>query len=130
MLTFRTLVVSPLILVLLLSSAAFAQDRHVVPPADVANTVAAQVAAQDAQRALVRQVLTRPEVQDLAAGAGLNLDRAVASIDTMSPQSLSQAAAAAQQVNDALVGGASTITISTTTIIIILLIVILILVID
>lgn len=125
MLTFRKLVVSPLILVLLVATSSRAEQRHVVPPADVANVVAGHVAAQDAQRALVRNVLARHEVQEVATRAGIDLDRAVASIDTMSPESLERAAETAQQVNDALVGGGS-VTISTTTIIIVLLVVILI----
>jgi len=107
-------------------STAFAAGQHVVPPAQIATTVADHVAKQDADRTAVREVLARPEVQKLATTIGLDLTRANAAIDTMSPADLERAAIAARDVNQELVGGASTVTISTTTIIIALLIVILI----
>jgi hypothetical protein len=125
---FRTLLVAPLVFMLALSSSAFAQERHAVNPSVLAQTVTAQVAQQDADRAAIHEALTRPEVRDVAATSGIDLDRLTASIDTLSGNALSRAAAAAQQVNQSLVGGDSTIVISTTTIIIALLIVILIVV--
>lgn len=128
--TLRALILAPVILALALSAPLAAQEHHAVAPTSLAETVAAQTAAQDADRATLRETLSRPEVRAVAARAGLDLDRAAASIDTMSPESLAKAAARAQQVDSALVGGASTVTISTTTVIIVLLIVILILVAD
>jgi hypothetical protein len=126
----RSLILAPAILTLAFSAPLFAQDRHAVPPAAIAETVAAQVAAQDANRAVLRDTLSRPEVRAIARQAGLDLDLVTAAIGTMSPDDLAAAAAHAQQVNETLVGGASTITISTTTIIIVLLVLILILVAD
>jgi hypothetical protein len=125
---FRPLLTAPLVFMLALSSSAFAQERHAVNPSVLSQTVIEQVAQQDADRAAIHETLTRPEVRDIAAGSGIDLDRLTASVDTLSGSSLSRAAAAAQQVNQSLVGGASTIVISTTTIIIALLIVILIVV--
>jgi hypothetical protein len=124
--TFRKLLVAPLVFTLSLSSAAFAQERHAVNPSVLSQTVTQQVAQQDADRAAIHEALNRPEVREVAAKSGIDLDRVNASVDTLGGSSLAQVAAAAQQVNQTLVGGASTVVISTTTIIIALLIVILI----
>ncbi|MGE0450646.1 MAG: PA2779 family protein [Vicinamibacterales bacterium] len=126
--TLRTLLVIPLVFMLSAPPLAAAQSRHAIDPSALSETVAGQVAQQDADRAAIREALNRPEVRELAAKSGIDLDRVQASVDTLGASSLSQVAAAAQQVNQALVGGASTIVISTTTIIIALLIVILIVV--
>jgi hypothetical protein len=125
----RLLLVGLLVLLTALPAPVFAdQDRHAVAPAALAGAVADHVAQQDKDRATIRQALERPEVREVAARTGIDIDRIAASIDTLNGAGLSQAAAAAQQVNDTLVGGASNIVISTTTLIIILLIVILIVV--
>lgn len=126
--TFRTLLVALLMFTLALSSTAFAQDRHAVNPSVLSQTVTQQVAQQDANRAVIHEALSRPEVRDVAAKSGIDMDRINASVDTLSGSSLAQVAAAAQQVNQTLVGGASTVVISTTTIIVALLVVILIIV--
>ncbi len=128
--TLQAVVVGPLTLVLALSTPAFAQSRHAVPPAALAQAVAQHVAQQDTNRATVRQALARPEVQQVAAATGVDLGKVTAMVDTLSPEALAKAAASAQQVNQSLVGGASTVTISTTTILIGLLILIIILVAD
>jgi hypothetical protein len=121
----RKLLVFPLAALMAISAPAFAAAQHVVPPSQVAATVADHVANQDANRASVREALARPEVQRVAATMGLDVARAAAALDTMSAADLERAAATARDVNQQLVGGASTIVISTTTIIIILLLVIL-----
>jgi len=110
---------------LALSSAAFAQERHIVTPDKLAQAVSQYVEKQDADRATIREALARPEVKNVAEGMGIDIGRVSASIDALPPESIERAAASARDVNQALVGGASTIVISTTTIIIILLIVIL-----
>lgn len=120
----RKIVVFPLMMLMLASSAAFADQQHVVTPDQLAATVADGVAKQDANRAAVHEALARPEVQAVASKLGLDLTRATAAVDAMNGPELEKAANAAQQVNDQLVGGASTVVISTTTIIIILLLVI------
>ena len=121
----RKLLVFPLAALMAISAPALAGAQHVVPPSQVAATVADHVANQDANRASVREALARPEVQRVAATMGLDLARAAAALDTMSAADLERAASTARDVNQQLVGGASTIVISTTTIIIILLLVIL-----
>lgn len=120
----RTLLVFPLAASLMLSSSAFAGQQHVVTPSQLATTVSEVAAKQDTNRAIVREALEQPAVQEVASKLGLDLSRATAAVDVMSGAELEKAASAAQQVNDQLVGGASTIVISTTTIIIILLLVI------
>lgn len=124
--TLRRLLAAPLVLVTVFSSTAFAQDRHAVDRSALADAVAGHVAQQDEDRAAIREALARPEVREVAAKSGVDLDRVAAAVDTLEGNALAQAADSARQVNQALVGGQSTIVISTTTIIIILLIVILI----
>lgn len=126
--TLRMLLIVPLVFMLTAPSSVFAQERHAVDLSALSQTIAGEVAKQDADRAAIHAALSRPEVRDIAEKSGINLDRVQASVDTLNAGSLAQAAAAAQQVNQTLVGGASTVVISTTTIIIALLIVLLIVV--
>ena len=90
--------------------------------------MAAKVASQDADRAAIREALARPEVKNLAAGMGVDMNRLTETVDTLAAADLDQAASTARQVNQQLVGGDSTVTLSTTTIIIALLVLILIIV--
>lgn len=121
--TMRLLLTATLIFTLAFTPSAVAQERHLVNPSVLAKTVTEQVAKQDAERAAIHQALSRPEVRDIAAKSGVDLERAHASVDTLSGSQLSRAAATAQQVNQSLVGGASVVVISTTTLLIVLLIV-------
>ena len=127
--TVRTILLFPILALLMASSSAFAGQQHVVAPTQLAATVAASVAKDDANRAAVHEALARPEVQRVASSMGMDLTRASTAIDTLPAADLERAASAARDVNQQLVGGASTIVISTTTIIIILLVIILIVVI-
>jgi hypothetical protein len=124
--TLRQALVNAFVLILVLSAAAFAQERHAVDPAALAHSVTQHVASQDADRTAIHEALARPEVREMAGRAGLDLDRVDKSVDTLSGDPLDRMAAAARDVNQALVGGASTVVISTTTIIIALLVVIII----
>jgi len=108
---------------------AFAGQQHIVAPGTIAAATAERTAAQDADRASIREALARPEVQSAAAKLGVSVGRLEGAVNTLSGADLERAASTARQVNDQLVGGASTITISTTVIIIALLIIILIVVI-
>ena len=127
--TLSKLLVGPLVVFLAFSSSAFAGDQqHAVDPSALVNTVTQHAAQQDADRAAIREALGRPEVRDVAAKAGIDLDRATTVVRTLSGADLERAAATARQVNDSLTGGASTVVLSTTTVIIILLVVILIVV--
>ena len=125
--TFRQLVVGPLILMLALSTAAGAQERHAVPSKDLSKAVVQHTTDQNADRAAIREALGRAEVRDVAAGVGIDIDRVAASVDGLTADSLAEAASTARTVNQALTGGASMITVSTTTVILVLLLVILLL---
>jgi hypothetical protein len=124
----RRLPVAPLILLILASSSAFADQQHVVDPSQLAAAIDQRVARQDEDRAAIREALARPQVAQIAAALGLDVSRAATAVDTLAGADLARAADAARQVNQQLVGGASTITISTTTIIIALLLLILLIV--
>ena len=126
--TVRRFLVFPLMVLMMASSSAFADQQHAVPPSQLASTIADRVAQQDANRAAVHEALARPEVQTVASSLGVDLTRANAAVDTMSAADLQRAANTARQVNQQLVGGASTVVISTTTLIIVLLLVILLIV--
>ena len=120
----RKILVFPLMVLMMASSSAFADQQHLVAPSELASTVAQRLASQDADRAAIHEALTRPQVQRLAASMGVDLTHAVAEIDTVRGAELERVASTARQVNQQLVGGASTITLSTTTIIIALLLLI------
>ena len=123
---FKQVLALQLTLLIGLSSPALAQQQHAVDPGTLAAAVAQHAAAEAASRAAVRDVLTRPAVQDTAASMGMDLGRLAATVDTMSGADLERAASLAQQIDNPLVGGATTIVITTTTIIIALLLIILI----
>jgi hypothetical protein len=111
---------------------AFAEGVQAPDARMLATTVHEHATQQDANRREIRQALARPEVRQLAGRLGADVDRVVASIDTLPPSDLARAADAARKVNQQLdtrmVGGAASITFTTTTIIIILLVVILLIV--
>ena len=100
----------------------------VAPAAALDALVAEQVRADEANRKVVHDVLSRSEVREVAAKAGLDLERAKQAVSTLSSAELEEIAAQARRVDASLAGGASTLVISTTTIIIILLVVILLIV--
>ena len=122
----RKLVTFGVAALMAIPSAAFADGRHVIDPAAVTATVAQHADQQDANRAVVREALAQPQVRDMAGRLGLDVNRAVAAVDTLSGPDLTRAADAARQVNQQLVGGATTVVITTTTIIIVLLVIIII----
>jgi hypothetical protein len=126
--TSRTLIAGVLVFATALSPRVFAQERHVVDRAALADAVAQQVDKQEADRTAIREALARPEVRELAGKVGVDLDRVGASLGTLTGADLERAAQAARQVNERLVGGQRNLVISTTTLIIILLVVILIIV--
>jgi hypothetical protein len=114
--------------VLLMAPMASAQN-HVIGKAALDNAVQEKVSRDQADREAILSLLQRAEVRDIAAKAGLSLDKAPAAVSVLQGSELAQAAAQARQVQNDLAGGASTVVISTTTIIIILLLILLIVVI-
>ena len=111
--------------VMLTASTAFAQQAHVINKSALDQAVQQRVAQDQADREAIRTFLQNPTVKDVAAKAGLSVEKADAAVSTLQGDELRQAAGQARTVNSQLAGGDS-IVITTTTLIIILLIVILI----
>src|SRR4030095_476021 len=105
-----------------------AQD-HVIGRAALDKAVQQRVSQEQADRDVILSLLQRQEVRDVAAKAGLSIEKAQTAVTMLHGKDLQQAAQQARQAQDTLAGGASTVVISTTTIIIVLLIIILIVVI-
>lgn len=113
---------------LMMAPAASAQD-HVIGRAALDKAVQQRVSQEQADREVILSLLQRQDVRDIAAKAGLSIEKAQTAVTMLQGQDLQQAAQQARQAGADLAGGASTVTISTTTIIIVLLIIILIVVI-
>jgi hypothetical protein len=114
--------------VLLMAPTVGAQE-HVISKSALDKAVQDRVSQEQADREAILALLQRSEVRDIAAKAGLSLDKAQTAVSTLQGNDLQQAAEQARQVENDLAGGSTTVVISTTTIIIVLLIVILIVVI-
>jgi predicted xylose isomerase-like sugar epimerase len=111
---------------ILLSSTAFAQQRHVVDSSSLKQAVAGKVHTDAQNRAAVRSVLQQTEVRQMAERLGLNLVTADAAVGTMNSADLARVATSAREADTALAGGANnTVIISTTTLLLILIIVLL-----
>lgn len=110
---------------LLMAPAAQAQT-HVIDRSALAQAVQERVSQDQADRDAILSLLHRQEVKQIAAQAGLSLQKAEAAVSTLNGSDLRDLAAQSRQVQNDLAGGASNIVISTTTIIIVLLIIILI----
>ena len=113
--------------VLLVAPAAWAQQTHVISKSTLDQAVQQRVSQDEADRETLRTFLANPTVKNVAAKAGVPIDKARAAVSTLQGDELHKAAAQARDVNEDLAGGA-TVVITTTTIIIILLIIILIVV--
>jgi cell division protein FtsL len=114
--------------VLFMVQAAGAQD-HVITRDVLDKAIQQRVNQEQADRETIVSLLQRSEVREIAAKAGLSLDKAQAAVSMLQGKDLQQAAQQARQVENDLAGGSTTVVISTTTIIIVLLIIILIVVI-
>ena len=114
--------------VLLVAPMAQAQT-HVIGRAALDKAVQNRVDEEQADRDAIVTLLRRPEVRQIAAKAGLPVDRAETAVSMLRGDDLREIASEARRVQTDLAGGASNIVISTTTVIIILLVVILIVVI-
>jgi len=110
---------------LIMAPAVRAQD-HVIGRAALDKAVQQRVNQEQADREAVLSLLQRQDVREIAAKAGLSIEKAQTAVTMLHGKDLQQAAQQARQVQDNLAGGASTVVISTTTIIIVLLIIILI----
>ena len=110
---------------LLLSSPAFAQQRHVVSPAEMRQAINQQAQAHQQTRDSLRAVLKDSQVRAVADRLGLNVARAEGAVATLTSAELEQLAGPVRELKANLAGGASTIVLSTTAILLIIIIVIL-----
>jgi hypothetical protein len=110
--------------VLIVAPTASAQT-HVIGKNALDKAVQERVTRDQSDREAILTLLQRADVREVAAKAGVSLEKASAAVATLEGQDLREIASQARQVNNELAGGA-TVVITTTTIIIILLIVILI----
>jgi len=108
------------------SSAALAQQSHVVDSAALAQAVAAQAATDRQNREAVIGLLQRTEVREMADRLGLTVTRAESAVATLDSAQLAQLAGQARMADDQLAGGSQTIVISLTTLLLIIIIVLLI----
>jgi cell division protein FtsL len=110
--------------VLIVAPTASAQS-HVISKNTLDKAVQERVARDQSDREAILTLLQRPEVREVAAKAGVSLEKATVAVATLEGQDLREIASHARQVNNELAGGA-TVVITTTAIIIILLVIILI----
>jgi hypothetical protein len=122
---FRRILATTLAVMLFAPSGAWAQQTHVIKQSALDQAVQQRVSQDQADREALRTFLQNPAVKDVAAKAGLSIDRANAALSTLQGDQLRQAASQARAVSQDLAGGA-TVVITTTTIIIILLIILII----
>ena len=111
--------------VLFMAPAANAQN-HVIGKSTLDKAVQERVSRDQADREAISTLLQRSEVRDVAARAGISLEKAQAAVATLEGSDLQAIASQARAVENNLAGGQSAVVISTTTIIIVLLLVILI----
>lgn len=114
------------VLAVLLAAPLAQAQTHVVGKGTLDKAVQERVQQEQADRDAIVALLHRPEVRQMAAKAGLSVERAETAVATLQGDDLHQIASQARQAQNDLAGGASTIVISTTTIIIVLLVIILI----
>jgi hypothetical protein len=110
--------------VLLVAPAASAQ-QSVIGKSALEQAVQQRVSEQQADREAIASLLRRADVRDIAAKAGLSIEKAEAGVSTLQGDELRDLAKQARQVQNELAGGA-TVVITTTTIILILLVIIII----
>ena len=122
---FRRILATTLAVMLIAPAGAWAQQTHVINQSTLDQAVQQRVSQDQADRESLRTFLQNPAVRNVAARAGLPIDRAQAGVAALQGDELRQAASQARAVNQDLAGGA-TVVITTTTIIIVLLIIILI----
>ena len=103
------------------------QETPVPDRAELDGAIESHETRADLDRAVLSRVLSHPEVQRAASGAGMesDLERARVAVPTLASGPLRQAAEHARSLETQLAGG-QTLSISTTTIILILLIIVII----
>lgn len=117
--------IAVVLMVLLVAPMARAQ-QSVVSKSALEQAVQERVQQEQADRDAIASLLRRAEVRQIAASAGLSIEKAEAAVSTLDGEDLKELAKQARQAENELAGGATTIVITTTTIIVILLIIIII----
>ena len=97
----------------------------VVGAAEIQSRIDDRADQADADRYVLRQLLLREDVRQIAAAAGLDLERATAATSVLSGDALARAADQARTAQVDLVGGSDSIVMPVTTVIIVLLLIIL-----
>ena len=121
-------VLGAILAVLLCAPVAQAQQSHVISPRALDQAVQQRVRQEQADRDAIRNVLQNPGVRNVAARAGLPIEKAESAVSTLQGDELRQAANQARLIDAQLAGGSDTFVISTTTLIIIILLIILLIV--
>jgi len=111
----------------LMTAPALRAQDHVISKSALAGAVQQRVEQDQSDRDAILSLLRRSDVRQIAARAGLSLEKVEAVVSTLQGDDLRQIAGDAREVEKDLAGGA-TVTISTTVIIIALLVIILIIV--
>ncbi len=101
-------------------------DDSVVGDRDLQQAVDGKVASQDADRAALRELLNRQDVRSAAEGAGLDVNRALDAVNTLSGDELSTLGQQAQTLNEQLAGG-DRVVITTTVLTLVLVLVLILL---
>jgi cytochrome c-type biogenesis protein CcmH/NrfG len=101
-----------------------AERASVVEAADLDRALLVQGGGDDDARQVLRDLLARPEVAELAGDLGLELRRAEDAVETLEGEELRNLAAQVRQVEGDRAGG-QTITISLVTLLLVIIIVIL-----
>ena len=94
--------------------------RHVVGDVEIQARIDAQASQENADRQAIGHLLQRSEVRQIAASAGLDLQRASAAVAVLSGEQLKDVAAHARAADTEL-GGEGRVTLTYTVIIIVLL---------
>jgi hypothetical protein len=107
------------------TGAASDPQRHVVGDDEIQARIDAQASQENADREAIDHLLQRPEVRQVAASAGLDIQRASAAAAVLSGEQLKNVAERARAA-DAELGGSGHVTLTYTAIIIILLVIVII----
>ena len=102
---FRRILATTLAVMLIAPAGAWAQQTHVINQSALDQAVQQRVSQDQADREALRTFLQNPTVQNVAAKAGLSVDRASAAVSTLQGDELRQAASQARAVNQDLAGG-------------------------
>jgi hypothetical protein len=121
----KTIVAFSLLVLSFVSAPAFAQEPAVVDAAAMTRALAAKAETESEQRALVRRVLERSDVRDVASRMGLTVEQAASAVATLSGAELDNLAQHAEVIETEALAGGNTVVISLTALLLILIIVIL-----